>query len=34
LLGSPEILQHVHRKQSQLAQFGLAGSRRPLLKAG
>jgi hypothetical protein len=33
LLNGPDaILKRVRRKLSQLARFGLAGSRRPLLK--
>jgi predicted amidophosphoribosyltransferase len=32
LLGSDHIVKRVRRKLSQLAQFGLAGTRRPLLK--
>jgi predicted amidophosphoribosyltransferase len=32
LLGADHILKRVRRKITQLAQFGLAGSRRPLLK--
>jgi hypothetical protein len=32
LVGPDDILKRVRRKLSQLARFGLAGSRRPLLK--
>jgi predicted amidophosphoribosyltransferase len=32
LLGSAAIARRVLRKRSQLERFGLAGSRRPLLK--
>lgn len=32
LVGTDEVVQRVHRKQSQLARFGLAGSRDALLK--
>ena len=32
LLGSAEIARRLRHKRSQLERFGLAGSRRPLLK--
>jgi hypothetical protein len=32
LIGTAEVVQRVHKKQSQLARFGLAGSRDALLK--
>ncbi len=32
LLGREEMALHALRKKSQLAKFGLAGKRRPLLK--